>query len=310
MMTTHHLKTTWLAIATASSLTGLPAQEQPSIAPATEPPQATKSTENGVPNREALILRVNKAHQPDGKIAKIDAFTSKIELELKDVTADKGGQVTLDVSYLDLHNPKRKRPTTLLRYAVKGGEDRIVRGFDVFGPWHLRNGKPEDLTAPNAVQDLANFQEHRSLAQQLVRFLSPGDVIQSLTNCSAVEEREIVLSRRKATKALAIEGDAERFPMMHNAGEEQPARLTVWVDAKTNKLLAVDVTPIVNDKPQPDRRERIKLSKLTERDGLLVPRFLHYLLPNKAGDLQIHSTVHLVDLNLRPNLTTSDFNRK
>lgn len=302
MMTTHHLRTALLIALAAPLLTG----QAPGAPKATE----NATAQNGVPNREALALRVSNAHQPNGEIDKISAFTSKIELELKDVTADKGGQVTLDVSYLELRNPKPKKPTTLLRYEVKGGEERIVRGFDVFGPWHLHKGKPQDLTAPNAVQDLKHFQEHRNLARQLVRFLSPCEVIRSLTNCSKVQERDIILTRRKKTKALAIEGDVEGFPMMHTAGEELPARLTIWVDSKTNRLLAIDVTPRISGKLRPAGRERIKLTKLTERNGLLVPKYLHYLLPDKEGNLRIHSTVHLVDLNLRPNLTTSDFNRK
>lgn len=306
MMTTHHLQIALLVVLATPLLTG----QTPGSNKLSTTKAPTSSAQNGVPNREALALRVSTAHQPNGKIAKISAFTSKIELELKDVTADKGGQITLDVSYLELHKAKPKKPTTLLRYEVKGGEERIVRGFDVFGPWHLRNGKPQDLTAPNAVQDLKHFQEHRNLARQLVRFLSPSEVIHSLSNCSEVQERDIILTRRKTTKALAIEGDVERFPMMHNAGEEQPARLTIWVDIKTNRLLAVDVTPRIKGQLKPEGRERIKLAKLTERNGLLVPKYLHYLLPNKEGQLQIHSTVHLVDLNLRPNLTTSDFNRK
>jgi len=307
-MINHHLRITLIGLLAPPAATYLTAQTTPEAAP--KPPAEHKAPQDDISDQEALALRVAKAHRPGEEQPKINAFTSKIELELKDATADQGGQVTLDVAYLDLVHPKRKKTTTLLRYEVQGGEDRIVRGFDVFGPWHLRNGKPADLTAANAVQDLENFQEHRNLARQLVRFLSPDEVIRSLKNCSKVEEREIVLARKRPTKALAIEGDVERFPMMHIAGEELPARLTIWVDIKSSKLLAVDVTPIIDSVAQPDRRERIKLSKLTERDGLLVPRFLHYLLPDKRGALKIHSTVHLVDLNLSPNLTTSDFNRK
>lgn len=278
------------------------------------PAAASAAQQNGVPNQAALALRVTNAHQPDGKIAPVNAFTSKIELELKDVTAEQGGQATLDVRYLELKKPSGKKPAVLLRYEVNGAEERIVRGFDVYGPWHLRKGKPADLTAPNAAQDYKHFKEHRNLARQLVQFLTPGNVISQLKNCGPVTEREIVLTRRKKTKALAIDGELDRFPMMHNGGEESPAKLTVWVDTKTSRLLAVDVVPIVAGKQRPELRERIKLQKLHNRNGLLVPKYLHYLVPNPKSrdkdELKIHSTVHLVNLDLRPNLTTGDFNRK
>lgn len=269
------------------------------------------SKQNGVPNQEALALRVTKAHQPNGKIPRIDAFTSKIELELKDVTAEQGGQATLDVQFKELQEPGRKKPTTLMRYEVKGAEERIVRGFDLYGPWHLHRGKPQDLTAPNAVQDYKHFKEHRNLARQIVRFLTPGNVIRALNNASEVTERDLKLGR-KATKALAIEGNVDRFPLMHQGGEESPAHLTIWIDKKSNHLLAVDVTPIdtKTSKQRPERRERITMQKLQNRNGLLTPKYLHYLVPGKRGQLRIHSTVHLINLDLRPTLTTGDFNRK
>ena len=268
------------------------------------------SIQNGVPNREALATRVAKAHRPDSKVTAIDAFRSTIELEMKDATEDKGGQVALEVAFLEFQEAKRKRRTTLMRYEVRGAEQPIVRGQDRSGPWHISSGKPQSLQVAGADRDLKAFFEHQNLAKQLLRFLSPGDVIRSLSNCSEVRQQALQLTRNSKVDTLAIDGDIERFPMMQNAGEEAPARLTIYVDPKSNQLIAVDVTPLKDGKPEPNKGERIKFDKLELRNGVLVPSQLHYLWRDARGQLRSHSTVSIIKLDLQPGLKPEDFDRR
>ena len=56
--------------------------------------------------------------------------------------------------------------------------------------------------------------------------------------------------------------------------------------------------------------ERIKLDKLEERNGLLVPSQLHYLFRDQRGQLRSHSTVNIIKLDLKPDLAPADFDRK
>ncbi|MCK5941737.1 MAG: hypothetical protein KAI24_07205, partial [Planctomycetes bacterium] len=86
--------------------------------------------------------------------------------------------------------------------------------------------------------------------------------------------------------------------------------VTIYVDRKTSRLLGVDAWPLVDGKPDRLRGERIVLSDLHERDGLLVPRMLNYLWRNESGQLRSHSTVKIVSLELRPPLTVEDFDRR
>lgn len=274
-----------------------------------QPVEPRAEQQGSMPNQEAFALRVAAAHRTDPASHKIDAFRSTIELELKDATLDKGGQVALDVAFLEFQAENRKRPTTLLRYEVRGAEQPIVRGQDRYGPWHISNGKPQDLTGAGSERDLKAFLEHKNLAKQLVRFLSPGDVIRSLSNCTEVREQKLQLTRSTFLDTLAIDGDMDQFPMMRNAGEEVAARLTIYVDHKTDRLVAVDVTPIKKGVLDENNGERIKLDKLEERNGLLVPSQLHYLWRDPRGQLRSHSSVNIIKLDLKPDLKKVDFDR-
>lgn len=304
---------TFLLCATASAgltLQSLEAQGAPVTDSTQDSSKAQDSSkeQNGVPNRAALALRVEKAH--GGASGKISAFRSTLELELTDRAQAKGALVGLDVTFLEIQEPKRKRPTTLLRYEIRKAEEPIVRGQDKFGPWHLDKGTSQDLTAAGKERDLKAFLEHKNLAKQLVRFLKPGDVIRSLTNCSQVEDHQLLWTRAKKLDTLKIHGNIENFPMMRNAGEEAPARLTLYIDKKTDRVVAVDVTPIVAGEPNAKLGERIKLQQFQERNGRNVPHKLSYLWRDKDGNLRSHAKVNILQLDLTPRLTPTDFDRK
>lgn len=295
-----------LACASVTILSGPCLRAQETGSTTKEPATA----QNGVPDRMALALRVEKAQQSDKEApAKISAFRSTLELELTDRQQAKGALVGLDVQFLEYQKPKRKRPTTLLRYEIRKAEQPIVRGQDQYGPWHLDNGEAKDLTGAGKERDLQAFIEHKNLAKQLVRFIKPADVIRSLKNCSEVEPFELRWTRAKTFKTLKIHGDIDKFPMMRSAGDEPPARLTLYVDQETDRVVAVDVTPILNGEPDPKLGERIKLQQFQPRNGLNVPHKLSYLWRDKAGALRSHSKVTILQLDLEPKLAPKDFDR-
>lgn len=317
MMTRYQLPAafTFLMCATAAAALGnsLPgaqvsAPQTPSTKLAKTEPAKKSAEQNEVPDQMALALRVEKAH--GGASKKISSFLSTIELELTDRALAQGALVGLDVKFLEMQDPKRKRPTTLLRYEIRKAEEPIVRGQDTFGPWHLDKGQPHDLTGAGTERDLKAFMEHKNLAKQLVRFVKPADVIRSLSNCSEIADHKLQWTRDKSLQTLKIHGDIETFPMMRNAGEEAPARLTLYVDKKTNRVVAVDVTPIIDGEPKPKQGERIKLQQFSVRNGLNVPHKLSYLWRDKNGSLRSHAKVNILQLDLAPELTQKDFDRQ
>lgn len=261
-----------------------------------------------LPDLETLARKVGAAHRPDGPTAKVEAFTCKLEIELTDVREKNGGQAGLTVQFLEQPRKAPKKPRTYIRYEVTDAERPIRRGTDRFGPWHLAQGKPADLTAAGSEQDLASLREHTNLARQLVRFLSPEAVLGALQKPTKVQNDKLRLGRR-ATPVLSISGDLERFPLMQNAGDEAPAYVTIYIDEKSHRLLGVDAWPLKDGKPDRLRGERIVLESMRPVDGLLVPHTLRYLWRDASGKLRSHSIARILKLRLRPELTVADFNR-
>ena len=261
----------------------------------------------GVPDLGSLARRVDNAHLGAKPVAPIDAFRCTLELHLTDVQQDQGGQVDLAVEFLRARTPGSRRTRTFLRYESRSAQSPFVRGIDRLGPWHLQHGRPVDLT-PLDQRDLDSLQEHANLARQLLRFLQPGREVRALQNPSPVSRENLRVGRRTVA-CLCVSGEVAGFPMMHSAGEELPARVKIYVDAGTDRLFAIDVTPLADGKPDPRRDERILLQDLRVRDGVLVPHTLHHLWRSPRGVLRSHSTIQLTTLELRPKLTPADFDR-
>jgi len=261
------------------------------------------------PDLATLARAVGAAHRPNGPTAAVDAFRCRLELHLLDVREENGGQANLEVQFLQQARKPPKKPRTYIRYEVRGAEQPIRRGFDRVGPWHLKQGRPQDLTAAGAEKDLESLREHTNLARQLVRFLSPEAVLSSLQKPTKVRDDRLRIGRKQAP-VLSVGGRLEKFPMMQNAGDEAPAYVTVYVDKKSKRLLGIDAWPLKDGEPDRLRGERILLSDLEDRDGLLVPRTLRYLWRNQSGQLRSHSTANILSLDLRPELTLADFDRR
>lgn len=259
--------------------------------------------------KEALIQRVAKAHRPKGPTKAITAFRCDLVLHVLDKRLQEGGQVELGVQYLEYEMPLLKSTRSLLRYEQRDAETPIVRGEDKFGPWHLSQGKPVDLTGAEAREDLKAFRQHQNLARQLVRFLSPEQVLRSLSNTGPVGEHKLRLTRTKSIETLTIQGDIKKFPIMQMGGGEVPARMTVYIDKASARLVAIDVAPLKDGVVQTQLGERCWLKDLQARNDLLIPLRLVYWR-NTDGKPMIHSEVKLTTIDLRPGLTPDDFTRK
>jgi len=258
---------------------------------------------------EELARAVGAAHRPEGPTPGVDAFRCQLELHLLDVTEQNGGQANLDVQFLQQRRKPPKKPRTYIRYEVRGAEQEIRRGFDRVGPWHVKQGRPQDLTAAGAEQDLESLREHTNLARQLVRFLSPEAVIAALDASTAVIDDTLRVGRREVP-ALSVSGRLPKFPLMQGGGDEAPAYVTIYVDKTSKRLLGVDAWPLRDGKADRARGERILLSDLELQDSLLIPRTLRYLWRNESGALRSHSTVKVLSLDLRPKLSLADFDRR
>lgn len=275
-------------------------------------PLACQESDQELPKNselEELARAVGAAHRPEGPTARVDAFRCRLEMHLLDVREQNGGQANLDVQFLQQARKPPKKPRAYIRYEVRGAQQEIRRGFDRVGPWHVKQGKPQDLTAAGAEMDLESLREHTNLARQLLRFLAPEAVISALQEPTRVLGDELRVGRRQVP-TLSVSGRLAEFPLMQGGGEEAPAYVTIYVDATSKRLLAIDAWPLKDGKADRVRGERILLSELELQDSLLIPRTLRYLRRNASGMLRSHSTVKLLSLDLRPDLTLADFDRR
>ena len=266
------------------------------------------AAQDATPDIATLARQVGGAHRPDGPTAKVEAFTCQLELHLLDVSEKNGGQANLEVDFLQQAREAPKKPRTFIRYKVRGVDRAIRRGFDRFGPWHIQQGKPADLTAAGAQRDLESLREHTNLARQLLRFLSPEAVIGSLEAPTQVSHEKLRIGRKSAA-VYGISGRLPEFPWMQRAGSDAPAYVTIYVDKSSKRLLGIDAWPVKDGVTDRSRGERILLSDLQLRDGLLIPRTLRYLWRNAAGKLRSHSTAKIITLDLSPELDVKHFDR-
>jgi hypothetical protein len=258
---------------------------------------------------EALARRVETAHRPDGPVAPVIAFDAAITLRLLDKTRDQRGQVDLKVSFLEWARPGRKTQP-LIRYEILDASAPTVRGKDGFGYWQLVQGEPRDLTGADAAEDLKQAEQHMNLARQLVRFLSPGDVLRGLQQPGPVTETDLRLARDRVVRCVTVTGRLASFPLLRQGGEDAPVELQAFVGKADGRLVAVDATPLPGGKPDPAGGERVLLENGKPVAGLLVPHQLTHLFRGADGNLSLWSRVTVVDLDLRPQPRPERFNRK
>jgi hypothetical protein len=274
------------------------------VAAQTPPPQPEPT------DLEQLARRVDAAHRPRGPVPPVTALTCSLTIHMLDAKAEQGGQFDLEVKFLEWQRPdKQVRP--LIRYRVLQAGKPIVRGRDQYGYWHLFKGEPKDLSGSGEfAEDLKNAERDTNLARQLIRFTDPGTVIRSLKNRGPVRDEILTLDRVTKVPCWVVEGDLAAFPLLQQAGADAPVRLEIFVRKDKETLVAVEAYPLVDGKKDPTRGERVHLLDLRERNDLLVPHELVHLFRGADGQLELKTKVTLIDLNLRPQLSVADFDRK
>ncbi len=259
---------------------------------------------------DALVKRVEAAHRPGGEVPPVTALTGNLELHVLDAQAPQRGQVDLAVKFLEWQPPNQKRVRPLIRYEVSGAGTPVVRGIDRDGPWLLHQGQPRDLEGADFARDLEECQRHTNLARQLLRFLSPGQVLRSLERPAPIRDEPLQVGRLPAVPCQTVTGDLPAFPLLQRGGEDAPVRLKVYVGKADGRLVAADACPLADGKPDEARSERIVLGDLRERGGLLVPHQLEHFFRQDDGQLRLKSRAVIVELSLRPELRAEDFDRK
>lgn len=294
-----------LAPILAAAVAAAQAPEPPAAAPA----PAAAATAQAPDDLAALTRRIEAAHRPHGPVPPVTSFRCNLQLEVLDRNAEHRAPVDLSVEFMLWRRDDGAKQRPLIRYEIPGAEPPIVRGRDVLGPWQMFQGEPRDLTGSEFAQDLEQCTQHTNLARQLLRFLSPAEVLQALERPSGVSTAELRIDRRPV-ECTTVSGDLPAFPLLQNAGEDAPVRLQVFVDPRTDRLIGVDVWPLVAGEPDAARGERILLYELGERNDLLVPLRLDYYFRDPDGKLRLNSRARMPLLDLRPNLLPADFDRR
>lgn len=275
----------------------------PAQTPASPPPEAPPD------EFVALCKRLEAAHRPEGPVPNATALRGVFTFQLLDKTAEQRGQVDLDVKFLEWPRPQGGRVLPLIRYEVRDAGAPIVRGQDRDGPWQLVQGEPRDLGSADFVQDLAACERHTNLARQLLRFLSPADVLRSLQNRTPLRDATLVVARGRSFACKVVGGELPAFPLLQQGGQDRPVRLEVFVNTQTGRLTAVDAWPREGAAIDEQRGERILLDDMRVRDGILVPHDLKHLF-REGGKLALKSSAQVLELSLRPELRPEDFDRR
>ncbi len=262
------------------------------------------------PDLRALAARVELAHRPNGPVPVVTALRGTFAVELLDKAAEQRGQAELDVKYLEWQRPGSTKVLPLIRYEVRDASTPVVRGRDREGPWQLFQGTPRDLTSAEFVQDLAAYQRHSNLTRQLLRFLSPGDVLRSLHKATPVADETLAITIAIKLLCQTVQGELPAFPLLQQGGEDAPVWLKIWVNKEDGRLVAIDAWPLKDGKQDDTRGERILLSNLEVDDGILVPHSVEHLFRQPSGQLSLQSRATLRTLSLRPELRAEDFDRK
>lgn len=281
------------------------AQDPPPTAPPAVPPSALAT------DLAELARRVEAAHWPRGPVPPVTAVRAELELHLRDKAAESRGQVDIkQLDYFEWERPGGKRPLPLMRYEVLDAGAPVVRGRDRRGPWQLARGAPRDLTGADDAQDRKALEQHVNLVRQMVRCLSPGDMLRALLAPTPVTADVLRVGRQPEVPCQVVGGRLDAFPLLQQGGEDAPVQVQVWVEQATGRLLALDVWPLRDGVRDEAHGERVLLGDLREDQGLLVPHVVQHYFRDASGQLQLKLRTVLQKLSVRPELRVEDFDRR
>ncbi len=198
----------------------------------------------------------------------------------------------------------------MIRYLTSETGQEIQRGWDQNGPW-ARIGKDDDiadLRERHYRQDRDQLRRELALARLLLRFMDPATVLTELENPTPVSEDQLKIGRTKAIRAYMVTGQLATYPFYSDTGNTHPAKVGVWIDVTSKRLIAVSAYPIDKSGKQAAAGEFLLLSKHKTRAGIQIPSQLDVYSLGPQGRTPL-VRMELASLELTTPLTVKDFNR-
>jgi hypothetical protein len=251
------------------------------------------------PSVEQLAARLDAAHRGGAKDLAVTSFRAAITVQQR-----RGDSVSVDLN-VDFQLPKA------IRYRVVEEGVAVERGFDPeLGGWVRSEGRVVALTDRAHEKEAEQVQKEIRLCRQILAFLDPGRVVARLREPTAVAEKELVVSRGlRFDRCFVVSGTADGFPTYALGKGGERSRLTLWVDATSDLLVAVAAHPL-DDKGVPATAgELILLQDMKAHEGLLLPTKLTAYTVPEAGKPEPSVTLLLTAIELNRKFGDHHFER-
>jgi hypothetical protein len=253
---------------------------------------------------EELIAKVRIAHRPastDGDQQPIDQFHATLRVTPVRRDAD-NVEVDLDASFL---------APQLLRYKVEDASATLERGQDEEGCWARTDDRVLKLQGKDFATERDEVRKHVRLARQLLGFLDPGSVFETMTIVAPPQTAQLRVARDETIETRVFDGTVDSFPLFappEGGDPAPPAKLTVWIDAATHRLAGVLVQPLDDEGKPSTVGEFFLLKDYTERQGAILPlRLLIYQVARGRKFPEAEIEIRAIDLS--PGLTPDRMRR-
>ena len=284
----------WFAIAGFPAVSSLRAQ-----VPATEQGEPKPGTPSaGRDGVRELIDNLTAAHRGGSAPAAIDAFAAQLVL-IPERQGEDRLKAELEVRF--------QLKGMLIRYKADEGDKLLERGRDKKGPWARIDRELINLNKKEYSDDRNRLKQDIRLARQLVQFLDPGALARSLGESAVVADGKMP---KIGTPVRTLSGTVDSFPLYATAGQQHRAHVKLYIDPESNRLIAVQATPVAKSGTPPTAAagEFYHLLEHQTQDGLVLPTKV-VLYQVVRGEPQVQAKVQLWQLDLAPKLTAAQFDR-
>lgn len=205
-----------------------------------------------------------------------------------------------------------------IRYEVDESGTKIERGWDRNGAWSAPgDGRVIDLNGRDHAVEAATVREHRRLAQQLLRFLDPSQVLAQLEDASLAQKEtaEPLFRGEKGFPCRTIRGRLPDFPIDAEADPDnpQPVQIKIWVDEAEKRLARLQVRPLDSEGKPAAHGELVVLQDYrVDARGVAIPTLMLLYRLDFDGEtprLEADSRVDIRTIDLSPDLSKEDLDR-
>lgn len=242
----------------------------------------------------ALARRLAAAHGLGEDEADIRSFRAELTVEPR----DEKKQISIDV-LVDFAAPSS------LRCQVTEQGTRVERGFDPkIGPWAVVDGETVRLEGPEYTRDAEKVAKDLSLCRQMLRFLRPTRLLAGLRDPAPVRQADLAIHRLRFTGCTVAEGTIDRLPTF--AHGEVRARVRLFLDPKSDQLLAVEAQPLDEDDKPDGIAELVLLDAYDAARGVRLPTKVTVYRLAGPGPEPV-TTVHVRAIDPRREFPASHF---